>query len=204
MKKKMTWEKWIDPLNSNLSTVEWPGYEDEENKIHSIDRSDRVVLTKLGAFTLNDSSLASRHFDIWIINTNFPITDSIGQKIVKSEGVSWFLPLTRYSAQVGFPTSGLFDITECKLKLQNTLIMEDKVPLDFGMNDILDEETKKEISEKIEKLNSEDVLWCMYITPNGNIETVQAKCVNEEFTNNVNLLREVHTLIGGYIYTNIK
>ena len=32
IKKKIVWEKWIDPLNKNVDEVEYPGYESAEEE----------------------------------------------------------------------------------------------------------------------------------------------------------------------------
>jgi len=195
-RKKIVWEKWDDPLKLELD-------EDtkEESNLEDI-RKDRILITSLGAITVKDSSLASRHFDTWLANTNFDITEDIGKKIIKAEGVSLFLPVSRYSFVVGFPTTGLFDITECKKNLQDLLTMEENLPLEFNINDKLDDESLKQIKEKIDSLNNEGVLWCMYIMPNGKFDVVKSVIVNDEFIEKVNLFKNTHKLVGGCIYDN--
>tara|TARA_Y100001938_G_C7977816_1_gene372725 strand:- start:155 stop:868 length:714 start_codon:yes stop_codon:yes gene_type:complete len=131
-KKAIVWEKWIDPLNSNIDEVEYPGHslpaEDEsydieflssdpdfEEKMDSyMDSGERerernisinptrITSTPHGFVTLTEHSFASKHFDFWTMHYNRDITESIIKKIEKCDGVETLTPLTRYRARIGF------------------------------------------------------------------------------------------------------
>jgi hypothetical protein len=131
-KKSIVWEKWIDPLNSNIDEVEYPGhhlpaenesynieflsadpnFEDrlesyytdpsEEKDINPSFNPTRIVSTPHGFITLTEHSFASKHFDFWTIHYNRDITADIIKQIEKCDGVETLTPLTRYRARIGF------------------------------------------------------------------------------------------------------
>ena len=129
-KKAIVWEKWIDPLNSNIDEVEYPGYdipsEDEEieflssdpdfeEKLDSYMESSeekteknisinpmRMMSTPHGFISMTEHSFASKHFDFWTLHYNRDLTEDLIKKIEKCEGVETLTPLTRYRARIGF------------------------------------------------------------------------------------------------------
>tara|TARA_Y100001972_G_C7664959_1_gene336006 strand:- start:5253 stop:5984 length:732 start_codon:yes stop_codon:yes gene_type:complete len=131
MKEKMiVWEKWIDPLNSNIDEVEYPGYlesnEDKnyeflstdpefESKIDSdydderldseksiIYNPTRIVSTPHGFVSLTEHSFASKHFDFWTLHYNRDITEKIIEEVEKCEGVETVNAISRYRIRIGF------------------------------------------------------------------------------------------------------
>lgn len=153
-KKQVVWEKWVDPMNSNIDEVEFPGYNlpsmdgaeretdylapmDSEysgelpfdpDEFHAADRQ-RVVNTQFGFMTLTEHSYASKHFDFWTVHCNFPITELVAEAIEDAPGVESINVLTRYRARLGFNRplleSGAFNLTEIRLGVERAALALD-------------------------------------------------------------------------------
>jgi hypothetical protein len=129
--KKITWQKFICPLNNNLNEfdsdiniiqnkqleddedniVETKEYDEEEDKpqdVYAIDHQ-KILSTPFGLLTLNSNTLAINNFDFWIMHTNFDLTQNIAEKIARVPGVETLEILTRYRARLGFPKSETID-----------------------------------------------------------------------------------------------
>jgi hypothetical protein len=229
MIRKIAWEKWVDPLNSNLNEVEWPGYESEiepdnielydfsENNVATIKNMDedffkdlgkkihaikplRVINTKMGLLTVTENAMAGNHFDFWTMHTNFPITEEIGIKICNCDGVDAFTPLTKYRCRIGFPKSGLFNITDVKLDIEKTICNIEKNKLEFDNNTVFSEEIQLNINSKVNELKSNGGYWGLYVLPNGRMEMIESDSLTESFKTKLNVLEESQKLIGGAIF----
>lgn len=154
-KKKVIWTKWVDPMNSNIDEVEFPGFDDVNendikaieyydfsenkqavaeqdidfdgltNKIHSI-KPVRVINTRLGLLTVTEHTLAANQFDFWNLHTNFDISENVVNTIKKSEGVESLMIISRYRARIGFPRVDTFNITDCKFAIEKDLCKDEQ------------------------------------------------------------------------------
>lgn len=151
--KKVVWTKWVDPMNTNLDEVEWPGFDAvDENAIRQMEFYDfedgtpavaeqdidydgltkeihaikpvRIINTKLGLLTVTEHTLAANQFDFWNIHTNFDITDDVLTKLRTAEGVETLQIISRYRARIGFPRVETFDVSVCKSKISSMLCRE--------------------------------------------------------------------------------
>ena len=128
--KQVVWEKWIDPMNTNIDEVEYPGYDlssldnkeepyteyaTEEDEAQTFDAppnlSDlpnhmynpmQIVNTPYGFLALTEHSFASKHFDFWTAHCNFPITPAIASAMADVPGVETLNVMTRYRVRLGF------------------------------------------------------------------------------------------------------
>jgi hypothetical protein len=131
IKKKMVWEKWIDPLNKNIDEVEYPGHssvdendgvemfssdmdfekkldawaeqdEEEDDRKRMSFNPSRIASTPHGFVSMTEHSFASKHFDFWTMHYNQDITPKIVEIIEKCQGVETLNTLTRYRVRIGF------------------------------------------------------------------------------------------------------
>jgi hypothetical protein len=229
--RKCKWEKWIDPLNANLDEVEWPGHEPEveptdvefldfsqenvatikqnidENffrnlsrKIHSI-RPLKVINTRMGLLTVTENAVADYHFDFWTLHTNFAITQKIGETICNAPGVDAFIPMTRYRCRIGFPKSGLFNVTQAKLEIER-LITQPEVDNDSAssINPIFTDDIQAKINDKIEELKLRSKYWALYVLPNGSMEILESETLGDTFNTKIQIFRESEKLAGGKVF----
>lgn len=228
--RKIVWQKYVDPLNSNIDEVEWPGHEpvveptnvefydfsnsniatvnkelDEDffknlsKKIHSI-RPLKIVNTKLGLLTVTENAVADYHFDFWLMHTNFPITEPIAKEICQYPGVDAFIPMTKYRCKIGFPKSGLFNVTEVKLGLQkqlcNPVSKEDLTQIE----PIFSADMQDKIDNKISDLKSKNNYWALFVLPNGSMEVVESESSGSAFQSKLQVLNETQKLVGGRVF----
>lgn len=231
MKKKVVWEKWVDPLNGNLNEVEWPGHEprvkpenieyydfsensiavkedgyvDENffknlgNKIYSSNPL-RVINTRLGMLTVTENALAANGFDFWTLHTNFPITEDVADKLIKAEGVDAFMPVSRYRCRLGFPRSGLFNVTEVKLDIQRMLTEEVDEKIEQMAQPNFSDEVQVKIDAKINELKQRSKHWALYVLPNGGMEILEADAPNSAYKNKLSVFESSQNLIGGRVF----
>ena len=229
--RKCAWEAFRDPLNSNLSEIEWPGFDDRpgkpedvefydfsesdvttvehpdrsffENlskKIHAI-RPIKVINTKMGLLTITENAVADYHFHFWVLHTNFAITEPIAKIICECPGVDAFIPMTRYRCRLGFPKSGLFNITDVKLEVEKRITKDEKVDINILSGETpLPDETKDKISGKIKELKSHGGYWALYVLPNGNMEVLESESCGDVFNSKLQILEESQKLVGGKVY----
>jgi|14_taG_2_1085336.scaffolds.fasta_scaffold26048_2 hypothetical protein len=128
--RRFRWEIWLDPLNSNLDAVEWPGVEtpldehgevpqelldltetdtsivqpswDEDSGVHAI-IPIKVVQTNQGFLTLTDNTLAANQFNFYTLHVNFDIGHAEALAIEACPGVETLDVVTRYRVRIGFP-----------------------------------------------------------------------------------------------------
>lgn len=228
--RRVAWTKYYDPLNGNIDEVEWPGHDSKvppeniefydfsetdtataqspdrsffENlgkKIHAI-RPLKVINTKMGLLTITENAVADYHFDFWILHTNFPITEEVGNIICEAPGVDSFMPMTRYRCKLGFPKSNLFNITEVKMEIQKRL-----TEADVNVDDLLNskssftEEVQDTISTKIKELKLRSNYWALYVLPNGNMEIIESDSSGDTFKTKLKIFEESQKLAGGKLF----
>lgn len=102
------WEKWVDPYGSDLDSVEWPGYnenniieDDEEIKSPTFQKIN-VLATKMGIIPFNEHTDCSRIFNFWIGHSNFNITKKIANILQSIDGVETLDIFTRYRFRISF------------------------------------------------------------------------------------------------------
>jgi hypothetical protein len=200
MKKKIVWEKWIDPLNNNLEEVEWPGFdldeEGEEQPMQSISPT-KVMQTPFGFLSMMDHNYMTNSFDFWMMYTNFDITPPIAESINEIPGVETLEVYTRYRMRIGFPKSGLFDPSKVKESIANFIAVIDTTPI----KDMLLQGVSKEIAAKIlvlrEGLEEKYKHWAILVLPNGNTEVVASDNEDEVFKEQKDLLLVTRNAISG-------
>lgn len=222
--RKFVWQKWQDPLNSDIDMREWPGYNeglDETEVVEYIDASQsvafpstdipeeildevhfikptRIVNTRLGLLTLTEASVADNHFDFWILHSNKEFTIEDLEIISKSDGVDAITPMTRYRCKIGFNNApGLFNIRDCKLQIEDSL----KNKQEISIQEVVEfpEEICLDINEKIDKFSKSEANWLIYVLPNGRMDTFQ--CENKEiFESQKKIYENLVNSVGGKVY----
>lgn len=231
LKKAVAWQKWVDPLNSNLSEVEFPGYDTpvdakdieymdfsdnevsvaeekmDENffnnlgsKIHAI-TPRRVIKTNQGLLTVTESATAQSHFDFWTLHTNFDITEKVANQLIKAPGVDAFMPLTRYRCRLGFPKSGLFNITDVKLNITKMLTEEEPVAsVSALIEPAFTDEAQIKVDDKIKELKQRSKHWALLVFPNGEMEIVESDSPTSGFKGKLSVLEQTQKMTGAKLY----
>lgn len=203
MKNKVKFEKWIDPLNSNVEEVEWPGFnhdEDDETQPIYAAKMTQVIHTPFGALSMLSNTVASNQFDFWWMYTNFDITNDIRDIIKKVPGIETLEIYTRYRARVGFPKSGFFEgsqtmrniqaaITELEHDRQNTLLNG------------LPSSVAYKVIEVRDKIDAKHENWALLVLPNGHIEVLAADKVDAVYQQKLQLFTTAKELAGGRLIT---
>ncbi len=183
MKKKIIWEKWKDPLLSNYDETEWPGFDENEDgekiPIHTADKQP-VLHTPFGVVSLLGPTMASSHFDFWMMHTNFDITEDFARLLENISGVETLEIYTRYRARIGFPRSGLFDINSVKSTICRIVKEADRFLQDGELEDI-EEETANRIKDMRDNIDDKYDYWAILMLPNGNVEILKSDTCDEEY-----------------------
>lgn len=203
MKKKIVWEKWKDPLLSNYDETEWPGFEETEDgdkiPIHTVDKQP-VLHTPFGVVSLLGQTMASSHFDFWLMHTNFDITEGFAEVLERIPGVETLEIYTRYRARLGFPRSGLFDIGEIKLNICR-LVKESERSAQNEELDGLAEDIAHRIIDIRDSVDDKYDYWAILMLPNGNVEIVHSNECNQEYRQKLLELSNTKESVGGKLLT---
>lgn len=228
MKKEIAWEKFVDPLGSNIEEVNYPGFYDDDDDeddylaqeqqqmfsplmphphgFHSI-KPHKIMKTPFGFITIDHHSLACDKFDFWIMHTNFDLNEKIVDAISKVPGVETFEVYTRYRARVGFPKSPLFDTVETKMRIKQIVIeTEDPAvmtPIDVVVSD-LDMETFAKVKMARQNLEGKSEHWALLVLPNGTINIITSDINNEDYLEKVEKLVVAQQLVGGEFYSSAQ
>lgn len=155
---KIVWEK----VNYSLDTARgrWinddVGEDLEEHDIDELMGQDllpigRVVSTPMGIFEVDDAFNPLHHFNFWIANTDFDLTQEFLDKLDIVPGVEGIKIMSRYRFVIAIGT--LFDATKVRLLIELTV-----GTLSLSQT-VLDK--KKELEESGKQ-------WTMFIYPNLN------------------------------------
>jgi len=203
VKKKVKFEKWVDPLNANINEVEWPGFNvnanGETEPIYGVNMA-KVIHTPFGALSVLSNTMASNQFDFWWMHTNFDITNQIKNIIKEVPGVETLEVYTRYRARVGFPRSGFFEGSQIMHNIQATIteIDHDKQnQLLIG----LPMQVVHSVIDMRDKIDAKHDNWAMLVLPNGHIEVVVSDKADNTYTAKVKVLNSAKSLVGGRLIT---
>jgi len=204
MKKyKVKFEKFVDPLNSNVDEVEWPGFnltaDGEEVPIHAA-KMQQVLSTPFGVLSMMSNTMACEQFDFWWMHTNFDISPAIRDIIKQVPGIETLEVQTRYRARIGIPKSGFFKSPDVMAEIQNILTQKRRTTqneLLSGLpNDIVS--TVIDMRDKIDDVHDN---WGILVLPNGHIETIITDKNDNEFRSKIQILISTQSLVGGRLIT---
>ena len=202
--KKIIWEAHVDPMNANIDSFPsliMDHYEGKDGEEEDGDEEEGyndgysqmlpplfkpkiagLIHTKFDLLTVMDHTSACNAFDMWIMHTNFNITEREAVLIDNCPGVETLEVLTRYRCKIGFPNSNLFDNTEVKKNIEGLL---------------LEIEEKDEIERLKHDLNTRSARWIMYVAPDNNIFTA----IDDSVISKSVLFNDLHRRLGGTILT---
>jgi len=199
MKKKIKFEKYVDPLHRNIEEVEWPGYDQDEEgepqKIHGL-KQTKVVQTPYGLLTMLDSTFADGNIDFWIMHTNFDITPQVVDTVKRIPGVETLEVGTRYRARVGFPKSGFFSVGEVCEKIKTILNNQDREKDAQQLMGLTTQVAQLVMSTR-DRINEKYDNWAIGVLPNGGVEVLVADNKTKNFNNKVAALAKACNLVGG-------
>jgi hypothetical protein len=224
MIKKIVWEKWIDPLNSNLTDID-PSVKDgivfneqpinkivqqsigsdvegDEEVIFSLKPNNNVIMTPYGMLSLTEHNLACNQFDFWVMHTNFNTSSQVINQLNSIDGVESVIPLTRYRTIIGFPKSGLFNVSKvCKnieTKIQDSFLDNQNINL-LIMNNFSPDTILKIINLR-KKLDVTHDYWLIYTMLDGQIFSYS---IDNEITyqQEVDKYIQIQHFIGGVLTT---
>lgn len=214
--RKIVWEAWQDPLNGNLDKFsnfeddgiaynKFPGEIDiedcDENTIFAL-KNDKIMSTPHGLLSMTENTLAANRFEFWLIHTNFDIRRDFVEKIEKIHGVETIDVFTRYRMRIGFPISGLFNISDIKYnvgQLVKNLNDEDinknlrVIGAEYG-DTIL-----KNIKDIYNQVANSCQYWTIYLSPNGKVEVVKSNDNYQEYCQMAAVVKDVKQMVGGHL-----
>jgi len=135
MYKKIIWKKWANPFFDDEKKTddleefkkEWKdSYEELEEKNSQQERGQAAqnnvgpcLVGPMGIIPLTEHNRADKVYNLWIMHTNFSITDTIKDILCEIDGVETLDIFTRYRARIGFGDA--FDEHEVQDKIHDLL-----------------------------------------------------------------------------------
>jgi hypothetical protein len=133
MKKQIRWTKWHDPLaalvkdhDANQDDYDDNDYTNKERKRYGEGNPNLgpIIAGPQGIIPLNDTNVPSRHYNFWIMETNFNISRPVARMLNETNGVETLDIFTRYRARIAI--GRLFDTEEIKDAIEAALLQADK------------------------------------------------------------------------------
>jgi hypothetical protein len=108
------WQKWIDPFaGEEITEPEHDPYLGEilddaditykelpDNIKYAQQNNIKVIATPMGIIPINENTLSSKIFNLWVGHTNFNISQNIAATIEQTEGVETLDIFTRYRFRI--------------------------------------------------------------------------------------------------------
>lgn len=210
--KKIIWEAWQDPLNSNAdefnkdknvifnqSPNALQDYDEETEPIFGIS-PQKIIGTPHGLLSLTENTLASKRFEFWLVHTNFDITKDFVQKLEQIPGIESIEVFTRYRLRVGLPISGLFNLSKTKYKVEQLVRELNTSEMQYYISHIKNafgDKKAQDLQEVYDKVLTREN-WAIYITPNGNFDIITSEKY-DQFYQSLTILQNVKSLVGGFL-----
>lgn len=147
-----------------------------------------------GHIPVGEDLFPSKVFHFYVGHTNFDITPSIRDTLKTVVGVETLDIMTRYRFRVGIGIA--FIPSEIQKTIEEILCTE-KVNIEMGENFV---EVSEETLTKIEAAPKQKT-WLALVAPNGNIEVASTDEVDDEFRENVRILKSIKDNFHGSIVT---
>lgn len=174
--RKIEFEKLdFDPDKYLADLMDKKEFSDEEETPQMFVNSPMGVESVLDPFNL------TRHFQFYIVHTNFSITAADFLEVERTPGVDILRKMTRYRFLVAF--GKVFDPQEVQEDLQARLCDEE-------------DEEETEIKDMIEEFHNQGVAYCIYINEKGFRHTTER---DKNFESMKEIFREAKEKHGGEI-----
>lgn len=217
MKRKIVWEKYVNPLCTDASNIALPdevnsqedlmnrvkynqlkemeeeGFintedaEIEKDEIQHNKNGVRVLHTPFGLMPLNEYN--TNAFNFWIGHTNFDISEEIANIIDSVPGVEVFEVYSRYRFRISIAKNPSFKPEQVKLEIEKILCGYEKGKFNY--------DTNEEIKLLSEALNDTIKYWFIYVFPNGKICHCFSNELNQTFKEEVEILSKCFDIFGG-------
>ena len=154
--------------------------------------------TLVGPIYPNSKHNIYDYYNLWLMDTDFKITEKVAITISDTLGVEVCHPLSPYKCIIGF--GKLFDTTSVKTHIEYALTGKHYNYL--KIKSIIDDDLRAKCMEKYNELIKFNN-WAMYVFPNGEIESVFSDNVNE-IVNKMKDLEKCQELSKGIFLYEIK
>lgn len=181
-----------------------PDYDYMASKIHSV-KPIRIAHTKFGLLTVVETAVAGYHFDFWILHSNVEFTKEDLEILKAIDGVETTNPMTRYRMKIGFPKSGLFDVSSVKREIEKSLKERFELAKQAETNIIpfeksFSDEIVVKVNDKLTELKSKSGHWLLYVLPNGKMEVYESDFLGKSYQEKHQLYSQSQKLLGGHIF----
>lgn len=128
MARKLIFNKWRDPVKGLLTESpdaelqekreQW-GFDEEHPPIGTVHLGPSIVTPEHGVIPLHESNLPSALYRLWMVHTNFDVTEQVASTVENVPGIETLDIISRYRFRIGIAMA--FDQTEVKNALRKAL-----------------------------------------------------------------------------------
>lgn len=191
---KIEWSEWQDDFKTMS--------EGDDATVMVTHTGGMAMQTPLGMLPIPMSNIqfVSDTINLYLMQTNFDITNTIARTVSMVRGVVSVEPITRYMLRVGIPSSQLFDDNDVQDEIEKALLYF----FDSRHREILSEfrdDIKAKVMEFRNHLNKRQEYWAMLVLPNGSIEVASTNILNDAYKQKCSKIHAMHKQIGGKILT---
>lgn len=223
--RRILWEPWISPFaNDLLADGDKKEENNDENNDHNGEYKDSYELaenndggiytsiekkvipafaTPVGFFPITEHNYPSKAFNIWIMHTNFRITQVDILKLKEVDGVEAIQKVSRY--RLVLTIAQLFDedivmyLVEESLNALELHNSDDESPVSGDSKQI---KLTPELEKKIQtlKITCEKAnYWGILMLPNGETRHITSNEMDEYIAAEIDLYRRTQEAVGGLV-----
>lgn len=218
MKRRIGWEKWIDPLNFDIDLDDDDDDDDDEVKNDYTEREKKkygqghkarmrhlpVMQTRNGPMPMHEYTRPGYLYNFWVGHSNWPLTKKNVadlDKILGVESLDVFSPY-RFRIAVG----KMFTFADVRWRIHNIIVADNSLELfNVGRNHVSEQVLEdrirltQELDKDLKKYQDEYRFWAAFVLPNGKKEVVFAEELSEDFIDQLNTLELTQRAVGGLI-----
>lgn len=209
MKKRIKFEKYLDPWGHNLEDMEQSEESDDsEDDILDLDLDEmtaeeittkiikkqkgnfKAIITPVGIIPLTDFNKPSKYFNMWVGHTNFDISDVL-DIIEDVDGVEMLEPITRYR----------FLVSIGKCFPGNHVMNQIGVALNVCVDplDEIEDEDRKQAVKLLRDKASKSKYWAIYVFPNGVTDSIASNVPEQLFLAKFDMYNRCQEAVGGHL-----
>lgn len=216
MKRRIGWEKWVDPLNFDVDLDDEDDDDEEENDYTEREKKKYghpskarirhmpVMQTRNGPMPMHEFTRPGYLYNFWVGHTNWPLTKKNQadlDRILGVESLDVFSPY-RFRIAVG----KMFTFADVRWRIHNIIVADNSLEMfNVGRNHVADQvlQDRLRLSERVDseisKYRKENRFWAVFVLPNGKHEAVLSEELSEDFIDKLSTLELAQRAVGGLI-----
>ena len=194
MTKSIKWTPWENIYSNNDASDEVSGWQTGQG---GGEAAVAAAMPHMGIMNMRQFGRVMSQFNLWIMETDFPLTDKIKKSIKALPYVETLDPVSKLRLRIGI--GRLFDTKKAQRDIGYFLgVVDGDHRAENPRGVTINAEYTEKVSDFVRRNNDRHGRWGIYLLPNGEIK----QSAGDDFDGDIATFRVAQNLVGGIIYTN--